>query len=140
MIFKVGVGIIIMGLLLLSAASQAMTSDHSHAMKDDHAKHKASLGNKKIQRHFVNYQFENVTLTRADGVDAATRNIFAVDRPVVLNFIFTTCATICPVLSATFSQLQNDLNELNQVPDMVSISIDPEQDTPARLRDYREKV
>ena len=57
-------------------------------------------------------------------------------RPVALNFIFTTCTTICPVLSATFSQAQEDLQEQSTPPIMISVSIDPDHDTPERLADY----
>ncbi len=53
--------------------------------------------------------------------------------PVVLQFIFTSCTTICPILTATVSAAQNQFG-----PDVriVSISIDPENDTPARLAEY----
>jgi protein SCO1/2 len=58
-------------------------------------------------------------------------------KPVMVNFIFTTCPTICPVLSATFASFQQQLSaeELADIR-MVSISIDPEHDTPVRLREY----
>ncbi|MFY9826559.1 MAG: SCO family protein, partial [Thermoanaerobaculia bacterium] len=50
-----------------------------------------------------------------------------------LQFIFTTCPSICPVLTATLAAAREELgNEVR----LVSISIDPEFDTPARLRDY----
>ena len=52
---------------------------------------------------------------------------------MLLQFIFTSCATICPILSATLSAAQDKFG-----PDvrMISISIDPEIDTPARLAEY----
>ena len=55
----------------------------------------------------------------------------------MVNFIFTTCPTICPVLSASFASFQQKLSaeELAEIR-MVSITIDPEHDTPARLREY----
>jgi protein SCO1/2 len=55
---------------------------------------------------------------------------------VLLQFIFTTCPTVCPVMSGTFSAAQEKLGaDLARVR-MISISIDPEQDTPERLREY----
>jgi protein SCO1/2 len=47
----------------------------------------------------------------------------------MLNFIFTTCTTICLALSAIFSRAQRELGgEANNVR-MISITIDAEQDT-----------
>jgi hypothetical protein len=56
------------------------------------------------------------------------------ERPgaVLLQFIFTTCSTICPVASGTFAAVQEKLPEAR----LLSISIDPEEDTPARLAAY----
>jgi protein SCO1/2 len=78
----------------------------------------------------------DLTLVRMDGRKVALRDELAPDTPVMMNFIFTTCTTICPVMSATFSQVQEGLGEGRERVRMVSISIDPEQDTPLRLRDY----
>jgi protein SCO1/2 len=59
--------------------------------------------------------------------------------PVLLQFIFTTCPTTCPVLSEVFAVAQDTLGpELHNVR-MVSISIDPEHDTPARLQEYAQR-
>lgn len=61
------------------------------------------------------------------------------DDPLILNFIFTTCTAICPTLTATFSQLQEKLSSSNLSVPLISISIDPEHDTPARLQTYAKK-
>jgi protein SCO1/2 len=57
-------------------------------------------------------------------------------RPVVLSFIFTSCTTICPMISATLAQLQRKLGRERGQVHLVSISIDPEFDNPVRLREY----
>jgi protein SCO1 len=58
------------------------------------------------------------------------------DKTVAINFIFTTCTTICPSLTATFRRVQEDL--ATRAPDvqLISISVDPITDTPERLRDF----
>ncbi len=56
--------------------------------------------------------------------------------PIVLQFIFTSCATICPVLSASISQAQTELARIAPEVRLISISIDPAYDTPARLARY----
>src|SRR5882757_564676 len=57
-------------------------------------------------------------------------------RPLVVNFIYTSCTTICPMNSQVFEQFQEDLGAERKSVHLVSISIDPEQDTPAHLRKY----
>jgi protein SCO1/2 len=67
------------------------------------------------------------------------RTLLASDEPVALNFIFTTCTTICPVMTATFAQMRRDLGARGEGVRLVSISIDPDQDRPAVLRRYATK-
>jgi len=50
-----------------------------------------------------------VTFRDRQGRKVDFADLLATDRPVLLNFIFTSCATICPVQSATFGQVQPDL-------------------------------
>ncbi|HET9554996.1 MAG TPA: SCO family protein [Anaeromyxobacteraceae bacterium] len=59
------------------------------------------------------------------------------DRIVVMDFIFTTCTTVCPILSAKLARLQEKLGDrLGREVRLVSVSIDPARDTPERLRAF----
>ncbi len=58
-------------------------------------------------------------------------------RPWVVNFIFTTCKSVCPLLTAKMVQLQRRLPEANV--QFVSISVDPEHDDPMTLGAYAQK-
>src|SRR4029434_9488675 len=59
---------------------------------------------------------------------------------VVLNFIFTTCMDVCPVLSANWAQLQRTLkNEPGGNLFLVSITTDPEVDSPKVLKSYAQR-
>lgn len=58
---------------------------------------------------------------------------------VAINFIFTTCTTVCPVLTATFRRVQTELEASQSNVKLISISVDPTIDTPERLRDFAEK-
>jgi cytochrome oxidase Cu insertion factor (SCO1/SenC/PrrC family) len=60
-------------------------------------------------------------------------------KTVAINFIFTTCTTICPPLTATFRRVQQDLTERAVPAQLISISVDPATDTPERLRDFAGK-
>lgn len=56
----------------------------------------------------------------------------------VASFIFTNCPDECPLMTAELAQLQSDLTS---IPDLrfVSISVDPERDTPAILSQYADR-
>ncbi len=82
------------------------------------------------------YDIPNLTLLDDRGEKTSLQEALDSGRPVLLNFIFTSCTTICPLLSATFGQVQEDLGEERKQVRMISITIDPEYDTPERLRAY----
>ena len=58
-------------------------------------------------------------------------------RTWVVNFVFTQCRTICPLLTAKMVQLQRRLRGADVT--FVSISVDPEHDTPEVLGEYAQK-
>ena len=57
-----------------------------------------------------------------------------------MTFIFTTCSTICPLISQTLVRLQDGLGADRNRVHIISISIDPEEDTPARLTAYAREL
>jgi protein SCO1 len=62
------------------------------------------------------------------------------DRVVVINFMFTTCTKICPMSGANFSKLQKVLGErLGQNVFLISVTTDPETDSPEKLKAWGEK-
>src|SRR6185503_6319473 len=57
------------------------------------------------------------------------------DKVVVINFVFTSCKTFCPMLGAKFSKLQTLLGDrLGKDVFLISISTDPETDSPEKLK------
>ena len=87
----------------------------------------------------VQYTVPAVQMTRDDGKIVSLPDEINDGRPVVLNFVFTSCGSICPVMSAVLSQFDQKLGADREHVHLVSISIDPEEDTPARLREYAKK-
>jgi protein SCO1 len=87
-------------------------------------------------RSIVEFSVPDVRLVRDDGKAVGLREELDGRRSVVLSFIYTGCTTICPVTSATFAQLQRRLGAGISKVQLVSISIDPDQDTPDRLAAY----
>ena len=87
-------------------------------------------------RSTANYEVPSVALVRDDGKPVDFSKEIDDGRPVVLSFIYTSCTTVCPLTSHTLSQLQSLLGAARDSVHLVSVTIDPEFDTPARLRDY----
>ena len=59
------------------------------------------------------------------------------DRPMIVNFIFTRCPTICPNLTAKMDALQERLSPEQAL--LLSITVDPEYDQPKILKKYGEQ-
>lgn len=55
------------------------------------------------------------------------------DRTVAINFVFTSCTTICPLMGTSFGRVQELLGHQANDVALISVSIDPEHDTPAKL-------
>jgi protein SCO1/2 len=77
----------------------------------------------------------DVRVLDQDGRELRFYSDLVKNKVVVINFIFTTCTTICPPLSATFSRIQSLTGERSGRDfHLISVSVDPTTDTPRRLR------
>lgn len=150
-IFIIAIATMSMGMAVESADSFASVgADQMHGMEHhemhatdqmpamEHHHHQATAANG-YSRSVVSYQMPDVKLVDANGKDVLLADSLDTDEPVMLNFIFTTCTTVCPVMSATFSQVQEKLGRERDKVRMVSISIDPEHDSPAQLHAYAQR-
>ena len=108
---------------------------HQDADQNAHQQHTVQQS----KRSTAEYKLPEIDLVRDDGKTVSLRQEIDDGRPVILNFIYTDCTAICPVSSQTFALFQNKLGAERSRVHMVSISIDPEQDTPVRLREYASK-
>jgi protein SCO1/2 len=64
------------------------------------------------------------------------------DKVCVVNFIFTSCAGTCPMLTQRMKRVQDAIVGLgSEAPNyqIVSLSVDPERDTPKRLAEYAQE-
>lgn len=78
-------------------------------------------------------EMPGITATRHDGATLQLSTLLSGKRTVV-QFIFTQCRTVCPLLGALFAKVDRELGPGTQ---LVSISVDPDNDTPARLKAWR---
>lgn len=71
-----------------------------------------------------------------DGAGRERRLVSEVmrDRVVVVDFVYTSCSSVCPALSAIMASVQNDLTErLGSEVLLLSVAIDPANDTPRAI-------
>lgn len=106
------------------------------AEKEEAPRKEAEKPTEGYERTVKEYNVPNVTLLNQDGKKVNLRTLVDSGKPVIVDFIFTTCTTICPVLSAGFSNLRTELGENAGKVQLISISIDPENDRPEQLKEY----
>ena len=79
----------------------------------------------------------NVTFTDQNGKPVVLSSLKG--KPVLVDFIYTTCASVCPRLTSRMNEVARKLGaELGQQVTIVSFTLDPEHDTPEKLRSYAE--
>lgn len=85
------------------------------------------------------YDIPDVTLINQDGEQVNLKQTLLSGKPVLVDFIYTTCTTICPVLSANFTNLQRKMPQDTNDYHLISISIDPEHDRPPAMKAYLQR-
>jgi protein SCO1/2 len=93
----------------------------------------------KDKRTVEKYKVPDVTLVNQDGERIDLKTFLDGDKPVILDFIYGTCTTICPVLSIGFSHFQKKMGPDVDKVRLVSISIDPDNDTPQVMKEYLQR-
>ncbi len=92
---------------------------------------------KEAESAVVKLRIPDTTVLDQNGREIKFYTDLVKGKTVAMNFIFTTCTAICPVLTATFRRVQQDLGErAGRDVHLISISVDPMTDVPERLKDY----
>jgi len=128
-------------LLTGTAATACAAAAAETPPQDPHAHHKSMLDKQaQPQGSTTELNLPDAILSTQDGVQVTLTEDVVADNIVVVDFVYTTCTTVCPVLSAVFKQVQDSLDDrLGRDVVLVSITVDPARDTPARLKRYAEK-
>jgi protein SCO1/2 len=79
------------------------------------------------------YRVPEVTVVDTRGQSVRLPKSMDSDAPLLVNFIYTTCSTICSTQTATLAELQRELMARGSGAHFVSFTIDPDNDTPQRL-------
>ncbi len=137
-------------LVLTAAMTAVQAQEHSHhghagqagpaagGAQPDHAQHRQAGGaNPAPAPGTVRIKLPNTALTDQHGKSVRFTSDAVGDRLVLINFIYTTCTTVCPIQSALFADLQQRLGaRAGSEVSMISVTVDPLRDTPLRLKQF----
>ncbi len=85
--------------------------------------------------------FKDVVLTDQNGHRVRLYEDVIKDRTIVMNSFFATCKGACPIMTQTYTSLQERFAEhLGKDLMFVSITVDPANDTPPKLAEYARKA
>lgn len=59
-------------------------------------------------------------------------------KVVLMAFGYTSCAAVCPITLATLAQARSSLGEVADAVQVIYVTVDPERDDAARMKDYLE--
>lgn len=88
---------------------------------------------------FSSSQIPDVRVYDQNGKELKFYSDLIKGKNVAINFIFTTCTNVCPVLTATFRRVQVELEKSQSDIKLISVSVDPTVDTPERLLEFANK-
>ena len=125
----------------VAALGLALTAraQHDHS-QHDHSQHQQALQQKAAAPKPVKVNLADTALTDQSGRSVKLKSEAVGERIVVVDFVYTNCTTVCPVNSALLAQVQQRLGtRVGKDVVLLSLSVDPVRDTPARLKDYSAK-
>lgn len=108
---------------------------------DEHASCHTAAQSAPVDRSVeVGLTVPDVALVDQHGTTLHFHRDLIADRLVAINFVFTTCTTVCPPMGVYFARLAELLDERgDQQVQLISVSVDPQIDSPARLRAWSER-
>lgn len=118
-------------------AGPAATPGHHQQHQHEHVPAKEGAPEKQGS---AKLSIPDVALLDQDGREVRFYTDLVKGKVVVINFIFTSCKVVCPPLGANFAKLQNAAGDrVGKDIHLISVSTDPETDTPAQLRAWGAK-
>ncbi|TYR81166.1 SCO family protein [Priestia megaterium] len=85
----------------------------------------------------LNWKLTSFSYTNQDNKEIGLEDLKG--KVWVSNFIFTNCETVCPPMTAHMAKLQKMVKEEGLDVQFVSFSVDPEVDTPDKLKEFASK-
>ena len=124
--------------LLLSASLLSWPSAPSLG-HEGHEHGQDTAGKEPAAGEAVTLELRDAPLRDQDGRSLRFESEALGGRIVVMDFVYTSCTTVCPVLSQVMAQVMAQVRdglgeELRRELRLISLSVDPARDTPARLK------
>src|ERR1043165_5844285 len=89
----------------------------------------------------IQIEIPDLTVVDQDGIKRRFYSDLIKDKVVILSFFFTSCPTMCPVMNNTLGKLQTTLGDrLGKDVFIVTVTKDPQTDTPARLKTWGQSL
>jgi cytochrome oxidase Cu insertion factor (SCO1/SenC/PrrC family) len=99
-----------------------------------------TVGYSRAQSTEVRLKIPDMELLNQDGQQVRFVSDVIKGRVAVIDTVFTTCTTICPVMGANYARLAKTLKDrVGRDVVMVSVSVDPVNDTPSQLKAWSAK-
>ncbi|MFK3775891.1 SCO family protein [Pseudomonas sp. NPDC089406] len=120
----------LLALSLLLASQLALAhGGHDHGGKPEQAT--------ATRQEKASVRFADVPLLDQNGMPVRLEKDLVGDHLVVMGFIYTSCTTVCPVVSSIMGKVQQQLGgRVGEEVRLVSISVDPQRDDAKRLASY----
>ena len=85
--------------------------------------------------------FTDINLVDQDGKQVRLYSDLIAGKIIVVNSFFATCSGSCPVMAGTFKKVQAALGDrVGRDVHLISITVDPENDTPEQLRRFAKEA
>jgi protein SCO1/2 len=108
--------------------------------QDPHAGHGAHHQPPQKELTAAQKWFTDVELVNQDGQKVRFYSDVLKGKALIINAFFTSCTSVCPPMNRNMEKIQEALGDrLGKDVFLVSISVDPVTDTPARLKEYAQK-
>jgi len=146
--YKTFIALFLAAAVLAIGCSEKTDSGHEGHMTGAHDQHnhEAKDSGKKTAEIFEGgriVMFEEtapvINLLNQDGKRVTNEGLKG--KVTLINFIYTRCDESCPIMVHKFMDIAKDMkNELGKNLQLVSITMDPEHDSPGILKSYAEKI
>jgi protein SCO1/2 len=113
--------------LLIALLSPALLLSAKEVQAQSKGKYKTS-----VERYVI----PDVMLVNQNGEKVNLATVLKSRKVALIDFFYTTCPTVCPVTTAIIFNFQNKLGLESDNVQIVSVTVDSENDTPERVKEY----
>lgn len=128
------IGVILSTLLVVSCEEEVTNEKSLPIIGDRDVEYKMVDG--KEVADTIYHKVPSFNYQNQDSVMVSSEDLK--DKVWVVDFFFSFCPSICPPMTANMKAFSDSTADLADELQIISFTIDPENDTPKRLRKYRE--